>query len=253
MMIMLVLAGALMPSIFKMQKITNESGAAQFLSTLNSTELVSATAYGMYLRPQNLVGSLALPLSCANPMLLTGQMAQAPAGYVETFTGSGAPTAPSSTCVGVTGYSSFTVSLDPISPLSASRHYFLSSSDGLIHEDDANRSATLADPVLPVSSINLATMQYQTYSSGTGGTGTTTPTNPAGTYSGTMTLGASGGCNVNGLWAPFATSQTVTTGTLTLDALGNVTSSSFPNGVSFGLINNGIPASQFAWYGEHAE
>jgi type II secretory pathway pseudopilin PulG len=248
MMIMLVLAGALMPSIFKMQKITNESGAAQFLSTLNSTELVSATAYGMYLPPKALVGSLALPLSCSNPMLITGQMSQAPEGYVETFTGSGAPTAPASSCAGVTGYSSFSVALDPISTLSASRHYFLSSTDGLIHEDDANRPATIADPALPVSSINLATFQYQAFSSGTGGTGTTTPIDPAGTFSGTMTLQANGGCNYNGLWAPYGTSQTVTTGTLTLDAFGNVTSSSFPNGVSFGLLNNGIPASQFAWY-----
>jgi hypothetical protein len=140
---MLVLAAALLPSIFRMQQVTNERGAAQFLSTLNQTELVSATAYQQYFAPQNLVGSLGLPLSCSNPLLMTGQMAQAPEGYVENFIGSGTPSAP---CGGVTGYTSFSVALDPISSLAASRHFLLSSSDGVIHFSEG---------------INLATMQYQ--------------------------------------------------------------------------------------------
>jgi type II secretory pathway pseudopilin PulG len=163
----LIMAAALLPSIFKMQQVTNERGAAQFLSTLNQTELVSATAYQQYFAPQSLTGSLALPISCSNPLLLTGQMAQAPEGYVENFTGSGTPSAP---CSGVTGYTSFSVALDPISTLAASRHFLLSSSDGVIHFSEG-RPATIADPIFAVSQINLATMQYQPI-------GTTTPVVP---------------------------------------------------------------------------
>lgn len=245
----LVLTAIMLPPAIKVLQVKNESAAAETLAVINAAETVSATVYGQYVVPANLTGSLASPISCANEMLVPGGSTQAPDGYSLTFTGGGAATAPATTCSGIAGYNSFTMALNPTSVLSAQRTFFVSSADGgLIHFAE-NRPATISDQVMPVSVVNLGSLLYQPLgTSATTPTGPTNPTNPAGTYSGTMALQVSGGCNVNGVWAPYGTSQTVTTGTLTLDANGNVTASSFPNGVSFSTLNSGIPASQFTWY-----
>ena len=255
----LVLAAIMVPSSVRLLQVKNEESEAESLAVKNAAFTVAGNVYGIYPAPSSLAGSLATPLSCSNMFLIPGQETQASDGYIETFTGSGTPTAPAASCSGVTGYSSFTIAADPASSLVAQRHFLLSSSDGLLHYS-TGRPATIADPVFSVSAVNLGTMLYQPL----GTSGGTTPTNPnpptqttpAGVYSNvtaTYTPGISNGgpaCGYNGIFAPFASSVSTVSGSLTLDSLGDVTASTFTNtNAHIAAIDaSGNVYSQLSWY-----
>jgi competence protein ComGC len=243
--ITMILLAAAVPSIIKGQRVQNEQAAAQQLSQIAAAEFVSAQVYGQYVPPAQLAqASLSQPLSCANPFLLSGQQVNAPDGYSLTFAPGSSVTGPN--CTSTPGFSNYSISLDPSNTLQAQRHFFLSSSDGAIHYA-SGRSATISDPVMPASVVNGATVMYSI----AGGGGGTNPTGPSVTaplttpYSGMMTFNGNGVCTISNFFHPFAQvgngdgSDSIT-GTVTLDALGNIVASSFPNGVQ-------MQSGQFVW------
>jgi len=244
--IMLLLLAIAAPSIIKNRQITNESAAAQQLSQVAAGEFVGSQIYGQYFTPAQLAqADLTKPVSCQNAYLLSGQVVQPPSGFIETFTPG--PSLVGANCATTPGLSSYSIALDPKSSLDAQRHFFLSSSDNLVRFAD-NRPATISDPVMSAAMVNGATVMYAVAGGGSG-------TNPSGPpavtaplltpYSGMLTFNGNGVCTISNFFHPFAQvgngdgSDSVT-GTVTLDALGNILASSFPNGVA-------MQSGQFVW------
>lgn len=174
--VLLIMAAVAAPSIVKLAQTNNENSAAGQLAQLGAAEFSMSQINGVFVAPLNLLGNLALPISCTNPMLASGAQVQAPTGYNSIFT-PGPSLSPPSGCAGVQGYSAYSISLTPINSLEAQRRFFMTSVDGgVIHFTDQNHLATISDPVMSISvpvqgSVSTILVVQNTTGNGGGSTG----------------------------------------------------------------------------------
>jgi type II secretory pathway pseudopilin PulG len=146
--LMLVALAVAAPAYMKASEIKDEQSAGEQLAQLGASEVAMGQLYGEFVAPVNLEGTLASPITCANPFLLNGADTQAPKGYSLSFTGGAAQTGVSG-CTS-TGFATFTINLDPTNGSLASRHFFLDQT-GIVRFTNDNRPATASDPVYPVA------------------------------------------------------------------------------------------------------
>lgn len=203
--ILSIILAAIIPAGIRLKQIESSNNAAKWLAEENAGEFSFAQSYQIYPAPSGLTGTLANPLSCSNPMLLSGQQVQSPPGYAATWTPKAAKA--SGSCASVQGYAGYTVALDPISRLDGSRHFFSDSDDPagpqLIHFAEG-RPATITDPIFPAIASSLTVIA----SGGGGGT----PSCPAGsgeTWNGSVCACPSGqSLNSSGVCVAQVTCQT---------------------------------------------
>lgn len=174
--IMLVLLAAIAPAIIRNAQTTDAISAASTMAQLNAAEFAFAQSYQMYPAPIGLTGTLSQTLSCSNPMLLSGAQISNPPGYTIKWTPKVVKA--SATCPSVTGYSGYTVSLDPDSKLQGTRHFYSDTDDAggsnLIHFAEG-RPATTSDPIFSAIGNSLIVVANGA-NNGSGGT----PSCPAG-------------------------------------------------------------------------
>src|ERR1700691_305201 len=181
--VLLIMAAVAAPSIVKLTQASNENSAAGQLAQLGAAEFSMSQIKGVFVAPANLLGQLALPISCTNPMLASGAQIQAPSAY-NSICPPGPTLSTPSGCAGVQGYSAYSISLTPINSLEAQRQLFMTSTDGgVIHFTDQNRPATISDPVMPISvpaQGSVSTILVVQNTTGNGGTTGTTFTSSSG-------------------------------------------------------------------------
>jgi len=141
-------------NLVRVSQVTNELAAGQWAATINAAEFSYMATQGAAVQPSALSGVLGSLPNCANPMLVSGQVAngQPAPGYGYSFVGTG--NAASFACIGgpTAGYLGYAISIDPTNPmLAGSRHFYTCTGaspgcNGQIHFNDA-APASVSDPV----------------------------------------------------------------------------------------------------------